>query len=201
MEKKTHIMCANALSLFLVKPDSISSLVVTMSFATLGSVIPDVDLKDSVSDKLFDRLMVSLVTIIIMSILVKYFFGIDLYLKLKEYSDIFNYLVSISLFIVMAYLGSKSPHRSFTHSIVGCIVYSAILSYSFSSTIVNPFIFAYLSHLVLDLFNMKGITLFYPFKKRFCFKLCESSGLINKCLFGLFSICFIGMIILLSINI
>lgn len=201
MEKKTHIMCANALSLFLVRPTTISSLALTISFATLGGLISDVDLKDSAPDKLFDKLMVSLVTIVIMSGLIKYFFDIDLYLMLKEYSSLLNYIVSISLFIVMAYLGSKSSHRTFTHSIIGCIVYTAILSYGFSDNIVIPFFYSYVSHIILDLFNMKGLTLLYPFKHRFCFKLCESSGKINKFLFVLFTICFIGMIVMLSIKV
>ena len=199
MERKTHIMSANALSLYIVKPTTISSLALTISLATLGSLIPDVDLKDSIPDKVIDRLMVSLVTIVIMSVVINQLFGIDLYSKLKECSDILNYIISIVLFIVMAYLGSKSPHRSYTHSIIGCIVFSAILSYGFNDNIVIPFFFSYVSHIVLDLFNMKGLTLLYPLKHRYCFKLCESDGIINKLIFILSSICFIGMIIILCL--
>ena len=135
MEKKTHVMCANFVSLCLMRPSSISSLLVTCSVSTLGALVPDVDLKDSTSDKLFDRLMTSLITIVIMSVFIKYFFDIDLYCKIKECSYI-NYLVSICLFIVMAYLGSKSSHRSFTHSILGLFVYTAILSYGFGSSVI-----------------------------------------------------------------
>ena len=99
-----------------------------LTLTHIGGLLPDVDLKDSTSDKLFDRLMTSLITIVIMSFFIKYFFNIDLYCKIKEHNYI-NYLVSICLFIVMAYLGSKSSHRSFTHSILGLFVYSLILSY------------------------------------------------------------------------
>ena len=138
MEKKTHVMCSNFISLCLMRPNSISDLLITCGVATIGGLLPDVDLKDSTSDKLFDRLMTSLVTIVLMSVFIKYFFDIDLYCKIKECSYI-NYLVSVCLFIVMAYLGSKSSHRSFTHSILGLFVYSAILSYGFGMNIVFPY--------------------------------------------------------------
>ena len=195
MEKKTHVMCANFVSLCLIIPRSIPDLLITCGSATIGGLVPDVDLKDSTSDKLFDRLMTSLITIVLMSFIIKYFFDIDLYCKIKECSYI-NYLISICLFIVMAFLGSKSSHRSFTHSILGLFVYSAILSYGFGMNVIIPYFVSHLSHIVLDLFNKKGIALFYPSKYRFCFNLCESNGKVNKFLFVLFSILIIFVLVL-----
>lgn len=200
MEKKTHVMCSNFISLCLMRPNSISDLLITCGVATIGGLLPDVDLKDSTSDKLFDRLMTSLVTIVLMSVFIKYFFDIDLYCKIKECSYI-NYLVSVCLFIVMAYLGSKSSHRSFTHSILGLFVYSAILSYGFGMNIVFPYFVSHLSHIVLDLFNMKGVTLFYPSKYRLCLNLCESNGKVNKFLFILFSLLIVLYLILISMGV
>ena len=200
MEKKTHVMCSNFISLCLMRPNSISDLLITCGVATIGGLLPDVDLKDSTSDKLFDRLMTSLVTIVLMSVFIKYFFDIDLYCKIKECSYI-NYLVSVCLFIVMAYLGSKSSHRSFTHSILGLFVYSAILSYGFGMNIVFPYFVSHLSHIVLDLFNMKGVALCYPSKYRLCLNLCESNGKVNKFLFILFSILIVLYLILISMGV
>lgn len=200
MEKKTHVMCANMVSLFFMRPDNISDLLITCGVATIGGLVPDVDLKDSTSDKLFDRLMTSLITIVVMSFFVKYFFDIDLYCKLKECSYI-NYLISICLFIVMAFFGSKSSHRSFTHSILGLIVYSLILSYGFDGNVIIPYFVSHLSHIILDLFNKKGVALFYPSKFRLCFKLCDSNGKVNKFLFILFSIMSVLCLILLSMGI
>ena len=201
MEKKTHVVCSNFISLCLMRPNSISDLLITCGAATIGGLLPDVDLKDSTSDKLFDRLMTSLVTIVLMSLFIKYFFDIDLYCKIKECSEAFNYLVSGCLFIVMAYLGSKSSHRSFTHSILGLFVYSAILSYGFGMDIIFPYFVSHLSHIVLDLFNMKGVALFYPSKYRFSFKLFESSGKVNKFLFILFSLLIVLYLVLISMGV
>ena len=201
MEKKTHVACGNLISLFLIKPKTVSGILITIASSTLGSLLPDVDLKDSTTDKLFDRLMTSLITIIIMSILIKYFFNINLYQIIKSYNNLFNYLITICLFIIMSYLGSKTHHRSFTHSILGLFIYTAILSYSFTVNIVIAYFISHLSHMLLDLLNMKGVALFYPFKYRFSFKLCESSGIFNQLLFSLFSILIIIVLIMIGTSI
>ena len=200
MEKKTHVTCGNLVALSLIQPTSIPSVVITIGSATLGSLLPDVDLKDSTSDKLFDRLMTALITIVIMGVIIRYFFNINLYAEIKKYNNVFNYLISICLFITMSYLGSKTSHRSFTHSILGLIIYSSILSYSFNNDIVIPFFISHLSHIVLDLLNKKGIALFYPLKYRFSLKLCETNGKVNKLLFTIFSILTIIILIIIITN-
>ena len=201
MEKKTHIACANLITLSIIQPNTVSSLLITVGASTLGALLPDVDLKDSTTDKLFDRLMTSLITIIIMGLSINYFFNINIYNKIKEYSNIYNYLISIILFIVMSYLGSKTPHRSFTHSILGLFLYTIILLYSFNTNVIVPYFISHLSHIILDLFNMKGISLFYPLKYRISLKLCESSGTINKLLFTSSSILIIIVLIIIGTNI
>ena len=200
MEKKTHVACGNVIALSLIQPNSIPSTLITIGSSTLGSLLPDVDLKDSTSDKLFDRLMTALITIIIMGVIIRYFFNINLYAEIKKYNNIFNYLISICVFITMSYLGSKTSHRSFTHSILGLFIYSSILSYSFSNDIVIPFFISHLCHIILDLFNKKGIALFYPLKFRFSLKLCETDGKINKLLFTVFSILTIVILIIIIMN-
>lgn len=199
MEKKTHIACGNLISLSVVQPKTVSGLLITIGVSTLGSLLPDVDLKDSTTDKLFDRLTTSLITIIIMSVIINYFFNINLYNTIKEYNSIFNYIICITIFIIMSYLGSKTNHRSFTHSILGLFIYTIILAYSFNSTIVLIYFISHLSHIILDILNKKGVSLLYPFKFKFSLKLCESKGIVNKVLFYTFSILNIVVLILISI--
>ena len=201
MEKKTHVACGNLISLSVIKPTTIPGLLITIGASTLGSLLPDVDLKDSTTDKLFDRLMTSLITIVIMSVLIKHLFNIDIYTEIKKYNNIFNYLISITIFIIMSYLGSKTSHRSFTHSILGLFIYTAVLSYSFNNNIVLPYFISHLAHILLDIQNKKGIALFYPFKFRLSLKLCESDGTVNKLLFTLLSILTVIILIIISTNI
>ena len=153
MEKKTHVACGNLISLILIQPATVPGLLITLTSSTLGSLLPDVDLKDSTPDKIFDRLTTSLITVIIMGILINYFFNINLYKIIKSYNNIFNYVITICTFIIMSYLGSKTPHRSFTHSILGLFIYTSILSYSFDNNIVIPYFISHLRHILLDLFN------------------------------------------------
>lgn len=201
MEKKTHVACANMIAIGLIRPDNISSLLITCGFATLGGLLPDVDLKDSTTDKLFDRLMTSLITIIVMYFLIKYFLGIDLYDEVRKIDIVFNYIISACLLVVVGYLGSKTSHRSFTHSILGCFVYTFILSYGFGYNVLIPFLCGFISHIVLDLFNKKGVAFFYPCKYRFCFNLCESNGKTNKLLFIIFSFMVILFLVLIGMGI
>lgn len=201
MEKKTHVACANMLAIGLIRPDNISSLIITCGFASLGGLLPDVDLKDSTTDKLFDRLMTSLITIIAMNFFLKYFLDIDIYERIKELNIVFNYVISLFIFIIMGYLGSKFSHRSFTHSFLGCFVYTLILSYGFDNNVLIPFLCGFLSHIFLDLFNKKGLTLFYPCKSRICFNLCESNGKTNKFLFIIFFIIVVVLLILIGMRI
>ncbi|MBQ6495105.1 MAG: metal-dependent hydrolase [Bacilli bacterium] len=200
MEKKTHVACANLVSLSLLQPKTVPELLITVGTSTIGALLPDVDLKDSTSDKIFDRLMTSLITIIIMSIIINYFFNINIYNKIKEYNNIYNYIICITIFIIMSYLGSKTSHRSFTHSFLGLFIYSIILSYSFSNKIVITYFISHLSHIILDLLNMKGIALFYPLKFRLSLKLCEVKGIVNKILFITSSLLNIIVLILISIK-
>ena len=189
------------LAIGFVRPDNISSLLITCGFATLGGILPDIDLKDSTTDKLFDRLMASLITVVVMYFLIKYFLNIDLYDEIKKIDIVFNYVISFCLLIVAGYLGSKTSHRSFTHSILGCLVYTFILSYGFEFNVLMPFLCGFVSHIILDLFNKKGIALFYPCKGRFCFNLCESNGKTNKLLFWFFSCSIILVLALIETGI
>ena len=101
----------------------------------------------------------------------------------------------------MAFLGSKSSHRSFTHSVLGLSVYSLILSYGFGNNVVIPYFVSHLSHIILDLFNKKGVALFYPSRYRLCFGICDSNGKVNKFLFWLFSFLIVFYLILISMGI
>ena len=74
---------------------------------------------------------------------------------------------------ISKYLDRKFGHRTITHSL---IVYIALimvvkifeLIITGGNTITHIFIWAYASHLILDMLTVKGIPLFYPFKKNPC---------------------------------
>ena len=67
--------------------------------------------------------------------------------------------------------------------------------------VIIPYFVSHLSHIVLDLFNRKGVALFYPSKYRLCFGICESNGKVNKFLFILFSLLIVLYLILISMGV
>lgn len=84
--------------------------------------------------------------------------------------------------MVLTIVGFNTKHRLFTHSILGWFLFGIIMFF-LCRPITIPFAVGYASHIIADLFNKKGEQLFFPFKRRFCFKLCDSGGTANKVLF------------------
>ena len=75
-----------------------------------------------------------------------------------------SYLRIISCLLVMifvCYYGYRQPHRSFLHSFLGLFILSFLCYFAFGN-IVIPFSIGLITHIILDLFNIKGLRLFYP---------------------------------------
>ncbi|KRF64289.1 hydrolase [Bacillus sp. Soil768D1] len=79
-----------------------------------------------------------------------------------------NWLWLLGIYIILA---SFTPHRSYTHSIVG-IVFFGVIANQFESSlgiegIFTTCILGYISHLIADMkflpFNRRGVKLFLPF--------------------------------------
>lgn len=56
-------------------------------------------------------------------------------------------------------------HRTFFHSLTACALLTAVLFF-LSKNFAMGFLAGYLSHLFLDMLNVAGVPLFYPFNKR-----------------------------------
>lgn len=84
--------------------------------------------------------------------------------------------------VILLLLGFISHHRSFTHSFVGMASFG-IAMYFFCRPAAFPFALGYLSHIIADLFNKRGLQLFFPFRWRLCLKLCYSNKTVNRILF------------------
>jgi len=70
-------------------------------------------------------------------------------------------------------LNRKYGHRTFTHSLVFVIITYILLNFiihlfSLDDVILRVFLFAILSHLILDMVTVQGVPLFYPFRRNPC---------------------------------
>ncbi|MBQ3421503.1 MAG: metal-dependent hydrolase, partial [Romboutsia sp.] len=78
----------------------------------------------------------------------------------KERTYISNRLPFVSKFINKTF-----GHRTITHSLTLFFFLLFLFSYlELNIFISSGFLIGYLSHIILDMFNKKGVQLFYPFK-------------------------------------
>ncbi len=183
MTAKTHIATGAALTIMATQPGSIKYLTLALSGGIIGSIIPDIDSKNSETNQIFDKVTIITFLTIIICFLIEYFFHIGLYKLILKKHNIEEIIFTFVLFFVMCIVGSRTNHRSFAHSFLGLIIFSFIISISLPNIFINSFIIGFLSHLFLDLFNHKGLKLFFPLKKRLCFDLCDSNGIVNNIIF------------------
>jgi len=80
-------------------------------------------------------------------------------------------------------IGYLLEHRGFFHSLFAPILFSAIIYMFFRKEIAIAFFFGYLSHIVLDALNYKGIMPFAPLNRWKIKGFVKSGGVIDFVLF------------------
>lgn len=197
MTKKTHVVCANALALAIMKPTSINYVAIGMVATSIGSVISDLDITTTKSHKEMDKIILLFLLGILLCILGDRYYNLEIYNLLVKNTNLFKMILGCFIFLLTCFYGMHKPHRSFLHSILGLIVLTSLCNIVFSTC--SPYFFIGMaSHIFLDLFNKKSIQLLFPFKDRFSFKFCDSDGLVNNILcFGCSIIVLFEMIFIL----
>lgn len=185
MECRSHVVCANALALAFIRPDSINSLLITLTAATIGSTICDIDVADKDNKGYIISYSILTIVSLISLLILEIFFHIGINDWILENSSYFKILICFFLLIGVCYYGYLTPHRSFLHSFLG-IGIMILLCYISLGNVVIPFMIGIISHIVLDLFNKKGLWLFYPLKKKYSLKICNYNGEVNYILFNVF---------------
>lgn len=123
------------------------------------------------------------------------------------FCEYFNGIFSVLFFIFMALFGCLVPdidsrfsklgrkkifrwvqffvkHRGMFHSFFFLVILCFIL-WLFFPYVVFPFFMGYFIHLFTDCFTMNGIRLFYPFQKRFCWRI-KTGGVLERLIFFVF---------------
>lgn len=100
-----------------------------------------------------------------------------------------HFLIPIIIILVAVYAGTRTGHRTLTHS----LPYAALLTYSIyllsnSMTLTTAFGAGILSHIVLDLLNTKPVHILYPLKSGVCFKVCSVQSSTAKVIGGLLTL-------------
>ena len=188
MTCRTHVVCASAATLALMAPETPKLVIVSLMGSTIGSVLPDIDSYNSESNQILHKIFIITMLTIIGSIVIENIFNLDIYNYIAGKEKFHNIAITFIAFLLLSIYGSKTPHRSFMHSILAVILFYFVCSFSFPNIFVYCFTIGMISHIMLDFFNHKGIMLFYPFRKRMCFNLCSSNKVTNKVLFCVFTV-------------
>ena len=178
---KTHFFVGIAAALAIQQPQAFPVLVAGTGAAAIGGVIPDIDSSSSEAHRSADEAILVSVLAVIAVIVADRVFHAGIYEKIRSDSSMERVVVGIALFLAVCAFGSRQPHRGFMHSIVALFLLTACVN------IVLPaaapyFATGFASHMVIDLLNYKGEQLLWPLRGRFCLRMCESNGFINKAL-------------------
>ena len=188
MLRATHLSIGIATALAVIRPQNIWECVAVTGVAACGAVISDIDADQSKIRKEAD-VMLGFGTIILAVILIaETKFHVNLTQYLSGNQAISERMIASVAFIILCVIGRMTPHRSFMHSIIAGILFSAITYTMFSMQAAIAFAIAFITHIVLDLPNCKGIQILWPYPGHYCLKLCSSNGFVNRilCIIGTF---------------
>ena len=176
MMGKTHITIGMASALALTAVNTPAGIAVALAGGALGGVMPDVDTlrNDYKHDAMFGELLA--VSVVASAAVMDYFlkWGICADVLANQQSAILGAVLMLALWI----FGLTREHRTFTHSILSMALFSLAAAFIYVPFGVS-FMIGYLSHLLLDILNKKGILLLYPMKNEICLNLCYAGKLAN----------------------
>ena len=171
MSGKTHLAMGVASALVIIRPMTLSDLIVCTGAAIIGSLICDIDIKTSNSRSAFNTILGIIVILSIIEGYINYRFNFSIMTMILEESNMYRLLSGIAVFIVTCIVCKEFPHRTFTHSALGVLLFSLIVFYIFP-----------------DMMNKKAVLVWYPLKRGASLGVCTASGKVNNilCIAGTF---------------
>lgn len=192
MSGKTHCITAVAAAITFIQPHRPEIVLLGSSLAFLGGLTPDVDQFQSRLGRKVSKFMISIVSILILFVLLKQSFHFDLSAYFPV-NDFIHKLPRGGLFyIFLCSMALNTKHRTFTHSILGLVLFTLCIYLCFPAYWTYFFV-GYLSHLFLDFFNKEGMELFFPFGKKKSIPLCKSQNTYANTFLVSVSVCLIGV--------
>lgn len=151
------------------------TLTLGLGCAVVGALIPDIDANGDSKAKIEFRKIMSLLGIFSV-VTVGYAVTTG---RLQEIAS--NFLHSIHgvgalLFLIACIVGYNTPHRTFTHWLIGLICFTVPFIMMTNITLGLWFGVGMLSHQTIDMLNKKKITWLYPLPIDFARYICKASS-------------------------
>jgi inner membrane protein len=173
MKGKTHAGIGVAAFVFLYTVLPRKFALTNLIFAIIGALLPDIDHPKSFINRY-------LLPFRNQGTKVALFCSLGIFMLYLD--NLYNSIPIIKIIGITLILIGLSTHRmGFTHSILGLILFSVVLS--FFATVYELvfveiyFVLGFLSHLVCDMLTKRGVPLFYPFSnKKYRFPFAFTTG-------------------------
>ena len=187
MLSKTHITLGMASALLLTCPETVPGVITAVAGGALGGWVVDVDAQNKKRRQNKRRVREAAW----IKVLCGVFVGAVLILDCAVGGGMFRYVtghwgvaVGAGLlgFLLLLIAGSRTEHRTFTHSLLGMALFCGAVRFACRPAAV-PFLIGYASHLAADLLNLRGVQLLFPVRWFPSLKLCRSDGRANQILF------------------
>lgn len=195
MQGKTHAVVGATCALIVANTKNVDILTMGVAVATIGALMPDVDVKTSkiakVATKAFCTLLIGIVALVTLK---TQGYG-DLLPNIQVPTNLTNGVTGVLILCGILLFGYFTPHRGPTHSLLCCFLATFGMWLFVPNLAIFMFV-GYASHLILDVINYKGIQLFYPLPKEVSLDLCKSDGAVNSAMFILGSFLFIAIALL-----
>ena len=171
MEGLTHISVGMALSMLVTPIEAPADYVYALAGGALGGILADLDLWKTNNKRKNEAIQTeSIVVLLFFAAFLIDFFSEKLLLQ-HILSERFMTIIGAIGFLILIVISLRSQHRGFTHSIAAMFLYTFFVFGIYPPVGMACFV-SYISHLLLDLLNKKGIRLFFPVTRKYCLKIC-----------------------------
>ena len=159
------VACAYSYKTNTFNPGIIAPIIIG---SVVGSLIQDLDSVRSKASQAFNRILLACILVLIGSVTLSKFTSAEFssetlgYLGylISQVLGLCNSLFGLVLFCIVCVIGHVSPHRQFTHKIVGFLCFAITAFLAFPKILVFGFILGMLTHVIADKRTPAGLDFF-----------------------------------------
>ncbi|MDS0527891.1 metal-dependent hydrolase [Clostridium sp. SHJSY1] len=186
MTGKTHMSVGVGAATVLLPTNDMKTIFGGTALALIGSLIVDIDTEKSGGSVMLKEAAAGAVILVALGIILNDRYKINILKYIIGNKNLNDMLPALGILTLALIIGKFSSHRSFMHSIVGVIAFTVPAYMLFGEVFCKWFFVGYVSHIAIDMFNKKGVRLFYPLKSGVCLDMCKADGMADKALFFMF---------------
>ncbi len=178
MMAKAHITVGMAAAMTVMMPASVPEALPVVTGAALGCLICDIDCENKRERNDSSRWRVVMGAVAAAAIIEDYLLGAGMWKSLGENGS-FMWFIGLAGFALTCTFASISSHRGFAHSLTALAPETVFIWLVFPAA-AEPFAIAFLSHIMLDILNMKKVRVFYPARQGVALGLFYADRLANR---------------------